>query len=39
MGRIGGCFGSMGVCIGNFLEEIAKIQINVDELDESLMEL
>lgn len=32
-------FGSEGVCLGNFLEETAKIRIDVDELDESLMDL
>lgn len=29
-------FGSTGVCLGNFLEEMAKIRIDVNELDESL---
>jgi len=32
-------FGSEGVCLANFLEEVAKIRIDTDELDESLMDL
>lgn len=31
-------FGSIGTCLADFLKERARIQIDADELDESLLE-